>query len=147
MGLTNSGHPVSVAAGVAAIEVYREEKLVENARAMGMILKEGLADLKERHPSVGDVRSIGLFSTIELVKDRKSKEPLAPLPGLASSPDSANVAPRLSAAFRERGMVCFAKWNHIFPIPPLCIHESELRDGLRVLDEVLVIADEIVNGR
>jgi len=144
MGLTYSGHPVGVAAGVAAIEAYRAEGLVENAARMGVVLKEGLEELKARHPSVGDVRSIGLFSTIELVKDRQSKTPLAPLPGLPSNPGDANVAPRLAAAIRERGMHCFVKWNHLFPIPPLCITESELRDGLRILDEALVVADEMV---
>jgi len=146
MGLTNSAYPIGVAAGVAAIEVYREEKLIENARAMGRILRAGLEEIRDRHPSVGDVRSIGLFSTIELVKDRETKEPLAPLPGLPSSPQDAQVAPRLSAALRERGMHCFVKWNHLFPIPPLCITETELRDGLQILDEVLVIADAMLPG-
>ena len=146
MGLTNSGYPIGVAAGVAAIEVYREEKLIENARAMGGILKAGLEEIRDKHPSVGDVRSIGLFSTIELVKDRETKEPLAPLPGLPSSPQNAQVAPRLSAALRERGMHCFVKWNHLFPIPPLCINETELRDGLQILDEVLDIADAMLPG-
>lgn len=146
MGLTNSGHPVAVAAGVAAIEVYRKEGLVENARSMGLILKDGLEEIKEKHPCVGDVRSIGLFSTIELVKDQETKEPLAPLPGLPSSPEDGQVAPRLSAALRERGMHCFVKWNHLFPIPPLCISETELRDGLHILDEVLELADAMVPG-
>jgi taurine--2-oxoglutarate transaminase len=146
MGLTNSAHPLAVAAGVAAVEAYREDGLVENARAMGAILKDELEELQSRHPSVGDVRAIGLFSTIELVKDRKTKEPLAPLPGLPASPQDAQVAPQLSAALRERGMHCFVKWNHLFPIPPLCIRESELRDGLHILDEVLDIADALLPG-
>jgi taurine--2-oxoglutarate transaminase len=113
---------------------------------MGAILKDELEELQSRHPSVGDVRAIGLFSTIELVKDRKTKEPLAPLPGLPASPQDAQVAPQLSAALRERGMHCFVKWNHLFPIPPLCIRESELRDGLHILDEVLDIADALLPG-
>ncbi|MGD8465922.1 MAG: aminotransferase class III-fold pyridoxal phosphate-dependent enzyme [Anaerolineae bacterium] len=146
MGLTNSGHPVAVAAGVATLEVYKDEGLIENAQAMGLILKEGLQDIQAKHPSVGDVRSIGLFSTIELVKDRETKEPLAPLPGLPSSPQDAQVAPALSAALRERGMHCFVKWNHLFPIPPLCITETELRDGLLILDQVLDIADAMMPG-
>jgi taurine--2-oxoglutarate transaminase len=144
MGLTNSGHPVGVAAGVAAVQVYQEEGLIDNARAMGRILQDGLQEIQAKHPSVGDVRSIGLFSTIELVKDRQTKEPLAPLPGLPSSPADAQVAPALSAALRERGMHCFVKWNHLFPIPPLCITETELRDGLQILDEVLDIADAMM---
>jgi taurine--2-oxoglutarate transaminase len=100
----------------------------------------------DKHPSVGDVRSIGLFSTIELVKDRETKEPLAPLPGLPSSPEDAQVAPQLTAALQERGMHCFVKWNHLFPIPPLCISETELRDGLQILDEALDIADALLPG-
>jgi len=146
MGLTNSAHPVGVAAGVAAVQAYREDGLIENARAMGVLLKDGLEEIKAKHPSVGDVRSIGLFSTIELVKDRETKEPLAPLPGLPSSPGDAQVAPRLSAALRERGVHCFVKWNHLFPIPPLSIDETQLRDGLHILDEVLGIADAMLPG-
>jgi taurine--2-oxoglutarate transaminase len=113
---------------------------------MGAILAGGLKALQEKHPSVGDVRCIGLFSTIELVKDRQTKEPLAPLPGLPSSPEDVQVAPRLSAALRERGMHCFVKWNHLFPIPPLCIDESQLRDGLAILDEALAVADAMLPG-
>ncbi len=141
MGLTASGHPVSVAAGVATIEAYKEEGLIENAREMGRVLKEGLETLKEKHPSVGDVRSIGLFSTIELVKDRETRQPLAPMPGIPSSLQTHDIAPQLSRAMRERGMHCFAKWNFIFPIPPLSIDEGELQDGLSILDEVLEVAD------
>jgi taurine--2-oxoglutarate transaminase len=146
MGLTNAAHPVAVAAAVAAIEVYREEGLIENACVMGQILKDELEAIRDRHPSVGDVRSIGLFSTIELVKNRETKEPLAPLPGLPSRPEDAQVAGRLSAALRERGVHCFVKWNHLFPIPPLSISEAQLLDGLRVIDEVLEIADTMVSG-
>jgi taurine--2-oxoglutarate transaminase len=146
MGLTNSAHPVGVAAGVAAIEAYQQDGLIENARAMGAVLKQGLEDLAAKHPSIGDVRSIGLFSTIELVKDRETKEPLARLPGLPSNPDDANVAAKLSAALRERNMHCFVKWNHLFPIPPLCITETELMEGLAILDDVLEIADAMASG-
>jgi taurine---2-oxoglutarate transaminase len=80
------------------------------------------------------------------VKDRETKEPLAPLPGLPTSPDAPNVAPRLAKAIRDRGLFCFVKWNHIFPVPPLCLNESQLHDGLRILDEALVVADEMVSG-
>lgn len=142
MGLTNSGHPVCMAAGVAAIEAYREDGLIENAGKMGILLKAGLEELKAKHPSVGDVRSIGLFSCIELVRDRETKEPLAPLPGLPPSGDP-SLSMKLSAAMRERGLHCFAKWNYLFPAPPLPISASELKEGLEILDEVLVIADEI----
>jgi taurine--2-oxoglutarate transaminase len=138
MGLTYSGHPVSTAAGIAAIEVYREERLVENAKAMGVILKESLEELKARHPSVGDVRSIGLFAVIELVKDKETKEPLAPW---NAKPHEMGVMAQVPGALRERGMYTFSKWNWIFVVPPLSINEAELREGLRILDEVLDITD------
>ena len=138
MGLTYSGHPVCTAAGVATIEVYKEEKLVENARAMGVTLKEGLEELKAKHPSVGDVRCIGLFSVIELVKDRETKEPLAPW---NAKPHEMGVMAQVPGALRERGMYTFSKWNWIFVVPPLNINEAELRDGLRILDDVLDITD------
>ena len=138
MGLTYSGHPVCTAAGVATIEVYKEEKLVENARAMGVTLKEGLEELKAKHPSVGDVRCIGLFSVIELVKDRETKEPLAPW---NAKPHEMGVMAQVPGALRERGMYTFSKWNWIFVVPPLNINETELRDGLRILDDVLDITD------
>jgi len=138
MGLTYSGHPVCTAAGVATIEVYKEEKLVENARAMGAILKEGLEELKTKHPSVGDVRCIGLFSVIELVKDQETKEPLAPW---NAKPHEMGVMAQVPGALRERGMYTFSKWNWIFVVPPLNINEAELRDGLRILDDVLDITD------
>ncbi len=138
MGLTYSGHPVCTAAGVATIEVYKEEKLVENARAMGVTLKEGLEELKAKHPSVGDVRCIGLFSVIELVKDRETKEPLAPW---NAKPHEMGVMAQVPGALRERGMYTFSKWNWIFVVPPLNINETELRDGLRILDGVLDITD------
>jgi len=138
MGLTYSGHPVSTAAGVAAIEVYREQKLVENAREMGKVLEQGLEELKTKHPSVGDVRCIGLFSVIELVKDKATKEPLAPW---NAKPHEMGVMAQVPSALRERGMYTFTKWNWIFVIPPLCISEAELHEGLRILDEVLDITD------
>ncbi|MGD2147866.1 MAG: aminotransferase class III-fold pyridoxal phosphate-dependent enzyme [Anaerolineae bacterium] len=139
MGLTYSGHPVSTAAGVATIGVYKEERLVENAKAMGVVLNEGLEELKAKHPSVGDVRCIGLFSVIELVKDKETKEPLAPW---NAKPDELGVMAKVPGAIRERGMFTFSKWNWIFVVPPLCINESQIQDGLRIIDEVLDITDE-----
>jgi taurine--2-oxoglutarate transaminase len=139
LGLTYSGHPVCMAAGVATIEVYREEKLVENAKSKGVLLKEGLEELKAKHSSVGDVRSIGLFAIIELVKDKETKEPLAPW---NAKPDEMGVMAKVPGAIKERGMFTFVKWNWIFVVPPLSINETELREGLDILDEVLNITDQ-----
>ena len=138
MGLTYSGHPVSTAAGIATIEVYREDKLVDNSKAMGVVLKEVLEELKAKHPSVGDVRSIGLFAVIELVKDKDTKEPLAPW---NAKPHELGVMAQVPGALRERGMYTFVKWNWIFIAPPLIINETELRDGLSIIDGVLDITD------
>jgi taurine--2-oxoglutarate transaminase len=138
LGLTYSGHPVCTAAGIATIEAYQEDKLVENARDMGAILAEGLEELKAKHPSVGDVRYIGLFSVIELVKDKGSKEPLAPW---NAKPHEMGVMARVPAALRERGLYTFVKWNWIFVVPPLSINQSELREGLSIIDQVLDITD------
>jgi taurine--2-oxoglutarate transaminase len=143
LGLTYSGHPVCTAAGVAAIEAYKEQKLIDNARQMGLVLKEGLEELKASHPSVGDVRSIGLFAVIELVKDRKTKEAMAPW---NAKPHEMGVMAQVPGALRERGMYTFSKWNWIFVVPPLSIKEAELRDGLQILDEVLEITDTGYTG-
>jgi taurine--2-oxoglutarate transaminase len=82
-GLTYTSHPVSLAAAIANINVIRDDKILEHAAGMGKVLKRMLADLGEAHPSVGEVRNIGLFGILELVKDRKTKEPMAPWNGLS----------------------------------------------------------------
>ncbi|HDN80339.1 MAG TPA: aminotransferase class III-fold pyridoxal phosphate-dependent enzyme, partial [Chloroflexi bacterium] len=138
MGLTYNGHPMSCAAAVATIQVYKEEKLIENAKAMGKVLGEGLEELKAKHPSVGDVRYIGLFSVIELVKNRETKEPMAPW---NAKPEEMTVMKQIKAAMLERGLYAYVRWNWIFVTPPLCITESELKEGLAIIDEVLDIAD------
>jgi len=127
-GLTYGSHTLSCAAGLATVEVYQEDGLVENAVRLGKILGEGLEELKARHRSVGDVRYIGLFSAIELVKDRATKEPLP----------SAN----LNKFLRERGLFTYLPLNLIFAAPPLCITEAQLNEGLAILDDALDIADK-----
>jgi len=127
-GLTYSSHPLACAAGVATLEVYQEEGLIENAARLGQVLGQRLEELKARHPSVGDVRYIGLFSAIELVKDRETKEPMA--------------SAILSQALRERGLFTLLLGNLVTVSPPLCITEEELRAGLQIIDEALDIADQ-----
>jgi len=136
-GLTYSGHPLACAAGLATVKIYEDENLIENSAKMGLKLKEGLARIKERHPSVGDVRSIGLFSVIELVKDRQTREPLAPWNG----PDPGIIA-RISACLREKGVFVYTRWNYLFLAPPLSINEEELKFGLDAVDSCLSLADE-----
>jgi taurine--2-oxoglutarate transaminase len=134
-GLTYTAHPISLAAAIANIRVMQEDHLVEHAAEMGPILHRMLADLGEQHPSVGEVRSIGLFGIIELVKDRQTKEPMAPWNG--SSPEM--VALRKYCL--DRGLFLYTHWHTILIIPPLIISEEQLAEGFAVLDEALEITD------
>ncbi|MDW7730211.1 MAG: aminotransferase class III-fold pyridoxal phosphate-dependent enzyme [Bacillota bacterium] len=136
-GLTYSGHPLACACGVATVNVYEEEKLIDNSAAMGEILKKRLNDMKEKHPSIGDVRSIGLFAAIELVKDRDTKEPLAPWNG----PDP-GIMGQISKCLKEKGVYVYPRWNYLFLAPPIAINEEELKFGLDAIDECLDLADK-----
>lgn len=139
-GLTYTSHPISLAAAVANIQAMREDKVVEHAAGMGAVLRRMLSDLGEAHPSVGEVRSIGLFGIIELVKDRKTKEPLAPWNG--SSPEMAAIRKYCL----DHGLFLYAHWHTLLIIPPLIIDEAQLKEGFEVLDEALKIADRTVDG-
>jgi taurine--2-oxoglutarate transaminase len=142
-GLTYNSHPMSCAAALATLRVYEEDKLVENAEKMGKVLARELHRLKERHPSVGDVRSIGLFSIAELVKDRKTREPLAPF---NAKGDQMALMNKLNAFFRENGLYTFIRWNNFFVNPPLCITEEQLLEGLSIIDRGLEITDAAVKA-
>jgi taurine--2-oxoglutarate transaminase len=136
-GLTFNGHPVSLAAAIANIEVIREQKLVEHAAEIGDQLADNLAELKSRHASIGDVRSIGLFGAIELVRDRKTREPMAPFNG--KSPEMTQLREKLL----EKGLYLYTHWNNLLIIPPLIITEKELNDGLSIIDQALEITDKV----
>ena len=136
VGSTYSGHPLACAAGVASIEAYREDGLIERSARMGERLLEDLRGLVARHPSVGDVRGRGLFAAIELVKDRRSKEMLERWNGPTSA-----LANALKAALLQRDVYVFCRWNMLFVAPPLSVTEDELGTGVRAIDEALEIAD------
>lgn len=138
-GLTYSGHPLACASGVASIEAFREEGVVENAAATGEVFRDELAALAERHPSIGDVRGLGCFWGLELVRDRDTREPLVPF---NAGGEAAAPVTRLTKAALERGLYLFVHWNVIMLAPPLNITREELAEGLGILDEVLAIADE-----
>ncbi len=137
-GLTYNAHPISLAAAIANIQVMQADHLVEHAHSMGSILRRMLTDLGESHPSVGEVRSIGLFGVIELVRNRQTKEPLAPYNG--SSPEM--VAVRKSLL--EQGLYAYTHWHTILVIPPLIIDQNQLAEGFAALDKALEIADAAV---
>jgi taurine--2-oxoglutarate transaminase len=140
-GLTYSGHPLACATGVASIEAFREEAIVENAAAMGEAFREELGGLAERHPSIGEVRGLGCFWGLELVKDRETREPLVPFN--ATGEAFAPVA-RLGKAALERGLYLMAHWNVVMVVPPLTITREELAEGIAALDEALAVADDYV---
>jgi taurine--2-oxoglutarate transaminase len=127
-GLTYGSHPLGCAAAVATLQVYEEDGLVDNSARLGEFLGRRLQEIKERHPSVGDVRHLGLFSAIELVMDRATKEPQPSAP--------------LNPYLREQGLFTFLPSNLIFITPPLCITEAQLDEGLAIVDRALDLADK-----
>lgn len=137
-GLTYNSHAVGCAAAIACINAYRDDNLIENAKNLGKILAEELLNIKERHPSVGDVRSIGLFSVIECVKNRETREPLTPY---NPTPSQLGPMPAFNAYLREHGVYTLVRWNTCFVNPPLIINEQQLREGLAVIDKGLEIVD------
>jgi taurine--2-oxoglutarate transaminase len=142
-GLTYSGHPLACAVGVASIEAFREEGIVENAAAMGEAFAAELHGLQQRHPSIGNVRGLGCFWGIELVKNRETREPLVPYNG---SGEAAAPVTRLAKAALDRGLYLMTHWNVIMIVPPLTITRDELDEGIAILDETLAIADEHYEG-
>jgi taurine--2-oxoglutarate transaminase len=137
-GLTYNSHTLGCAAALAAIAVIEEDGLVERARQTGRLMADLLTDLAVRHPSVGAVRSIGLFGIVELVRNRTTMEPMAPFNG--TSPEMA----ALSQFFRDEGLYTIVRWNYFFTNPPLPITEAELREGFAIIDRALDITDRAV---
>jgi taurine---2-oxoglutarate transaminase len=138
-GLTYSGHPLACASGVASIGIFREEGIVENSAEQGRYLADALRSLQERHPSIGDVRGLGLFWGLELVRNRETREPLVPFnaPGADAKP-----IVQLTKAALDAGLYLFVHWNVIMLAPPLNITREELDEGLSILDDALAVADE-----
>jgi len=134
-GLTYNSHPLGCAAALGALQAYEEDDMVGNAKRMGAVLARQHQRLMERHPCVGAVRSIGLFGAIELVRSRKTMEPLAPFNGTSSEMKA------IVQALLEAGLFTFVRWNTIMTNPPLCINEAELDEGFEILDTALEIGD------
>ena len=126
------------AAALATIRVYEEDRLLENTRKMGVILKDFGAEMQKKHPSVGAVRSIGLFGIFELIRSRKTKQPMAPFNG------SSEEMVALGKFFRENGLYTLVRWNTFYTNPPLCINEQQLREAFTIIDKGLEITDKAV---
>jgi taurine---2-oxoglutarate transaminase len=143
-GLTYSGHPLACAAAVASIQIFKEEGIVEHARAIGEeVIGPGLRDLADRHPSVGEVRGLGVFWAIEVVRDRTTHEPL-----VAFNAAGAAAAPmnELAAACKQRGLWPFIQANRVHVVPPCTVSAEEVREGLAILDKALAVADGYYAG-
>jgi taurine--2-oxoglutarate transaminase len=137
-GLTYNSHPLACACALATIAVYEEDQLIDRAAETGVLMKELLADLARKHPCVGAVRSIGLFGVVELVRNRKTMEPMAPFNGTSAEMQA------LGRYFRDEGLYTFVRWNTFFTNPPLCITEAELREGFAIIDKGLYELDTTV---
>ncbi|MEL5993006.1 aminotransferase class III-fold pyridoxal phosphate-dependent enzyme [Hymenobacter segetis] len=142
LGLTYSAHPVSCAAAVAVLDIYESDNLLENTVEMGKYMDEQVAQLMRHHPSIGDWRNTGLFGCIELVKNRDTKEPMAPW---NATNDQMAIMNQVAAKIRELGMYTFVRWNYIFICPPLTINKEEIDEGLAIISEAISIADKYVN--
>jgi taurine--2-oxoglutarate transaminase len=139
-GLTYNSHPLACAAALATIAVYEEEGLIGNADRMGTMLRQRMVEIEKKHPSVGATRSIGLFGIFELVRNRKTYEPMTPYNG------TSDEMAALGRFFREQGLYTFVRWNTFFVNPPLIVTEKQLEEGLAIVDRGLEITDRAVVG-
>ena len=139
LGLTYSAHPVSCAAALETLKIYEDDNLIANTVAMGKYMEQQVELLKQKHPSIGDFRNTGLLGCIELIKNRTTKEPMAPF---NAKPDEMIVMNKVAAKIKELGMYTFVRWNYIFTAPPLCVTKEQIDEGLAIISEAIKIADE-----
>jgi taurine--2-oxoglutarate transaminase len=139
-GLTYSGHPLACAAGVACLNFYKKADILKNVQAAGAELGKCLEQLKAKHKSVGDVRYIGLFSAVELVKNRDTREPLVPY-----GKDPEGIMGRLIGALKKKGFMTYSHENMILISPPLIITPQQVREEMDKLDDVLTEADKLAD--
>jgi taurine--2-oxoglutarate transaminase len=142
IGLTYSGHPTLCAAALENIKIIEEDNLVEKSAEMGLYIEAEVEKLKAKHPSIGDFRNTGLLGCIELVKNRETKEPTTPW---NAEPHEMEPTLRMAAKVRELGMFTFVRWNFIFIAPPLNVTKEEVDEGLKIISQVISIADEYCN--
>lgn len=139
-GLTYSGHPLACATGVASIGIMKEEGIIENAAEVGReVLGPGLRDLMEKHPSIGEVRGVGVFWALELVKDRSTREPLVPY---AAAGEANTPMVELTSAARQAGFLPMIAMNRLHVVPPCVITAEEAALGIRMVDEALTAVDK-----
>jgi taurine--2-oxoglutarate transaminase len=143
-GLTYSGHPLACASAVASMRIFTEERIIEHARELGAeVIGPELAKIADRHPSVGEVRGLGVFWALELVRDRETREPLVPFNAAGTT---AQPMKEFTAACTQRGLWPFVHFNRTHVVPPCTTTEAEVREGLAILDEALETADRYYTG-
>ncbi len=143
-GLTYSGHPLACASAVASIGIFREESIIEHARSLGRdVIGPELRALAERHPSVGEVRGLGVFWALELVRDRHTREPLVPFN--ATGADAAPMG-EFAAACKVEGLWPFIHFNRTHVVPPCTTSPDEIREGVAILDQALEVTDRYYAG-
>ena len=141
LGLTYSAHPVSCAAALETLKIYEDDGLIENAAAMGRYVEQRVEEMKAEHPSIGEFRNTGLLGCIEIVKNKTTKEPMAPF---NARPDEMIVMNKVAAKIKDLGMYTFVRWNYIFIAPPLCVTKEQIDEGLAIIGEAIKIADEAI---
>ncbi len=139
LGLTYSAHPVCCAAALETIKIYEDDNLIENAIEMGKYIEKRVEEMKAIHPSIGNFRNTGLLGCIELVKNRETKEPMAPF---NAKPDEMVVMNKVAAKIKALGMYTFVRWGYIFIAPPLIVTKEQIEEGLAIISEAIKIADE-----
>ncbi len=140
-GLTYNAHPMGCAAGIAMIDAYKEEKIFENVNKVGAFMKKELLKLKDKHKSVGDIRCIGLFGMVELIKNTKTKEALVPY-----GKDPEKIMPKITGMLKNEGFATYTHENMIAVSPPLIITEAQVSEALVMLDKVLDYVDTLLVG-
>ena len=143
-GLTYSGHPLACASAVASINIFKEERIIENARMIGTdVIGPELQKLRDKHPSIGDVRGLGVFWAIELVRNRDTRQPLVPFNATGAD---AKPMVELATACKKLGLWPFVHFNRMHVVPPCTVSPEEVREGISIIDQALVVADQYYEG-
>ena len=136
-GLTYSGHPLAAASIIATLTAMQDEGIVENAKRVGEdVIDPGLRELAERHPVIGEVRGMGVFWALDLVRNRATREMLVPYN--ASGEANAPMA-ELVGACRQRGLMPFTNYNRLHVVPPCTVSDAEAKEGLAILDDAFTV--------
>ena len=139
IGLTYNGHPVSLAAALAVINIYESDNLIENTREMSVYLESRIEQMRSQHPSMGDFRNTGLLGCLDVLKNKKTRELIA---GYNATGDDLKITNQIAAKLRALGLYTFVRWGYIFIAPPLCVTKDQIDEGLAIISEALKIADE-----